>query len=228
MSAILFLPQCVNSLLLMRFQSTVSIVSLLLTLLCASNATSPYSWFLEWYVHARGSFQKTKQSKTKTWRPTNENAFQIINAPKTEIYHDAAVVTVGIADFRDDNLRCHQWRQSWRHADSRFLVSPAKILRKFDWFCSKHHVGWWFCTMMTSSNENIFRVTGHLCGEFTGHAILYTIAQEPRTLMFSLMCAWINGWVNNGEAGDLSRHRAHYDVTVIPSGTRISCGRGEE
>ena len=23
--------------------------------------------------------------------------------------------------------------------------------------------------MMTSSNENIFRVTGHLCGEFTGH-----------------------------------------------------------
>ena len=24
-------------------------------------------------------------------------------------------------------------------------------------------------TMMTSSNGNIFRVTGHLCGEFTGH-----------------------------------------------------------
>ena len=23
--------------------------------------------------------------------------------------------------------------------------------------------------MMTSSNENIFRVTGRLCGEFTGH-----------------------------------------------------------
>ena len=26
--------------------------------------------------------------------------------------------------------------------------------------------------------------------------------------------AWINDWVNNGEAGDLRRHRAH-DVTVI-------------
>ena len=24
-----------------------------------------------------------------------------------------------------------------------------------------------------------------------------------------------NGWVNNGKAGDLSRHRAHYDVTVM-------------
>ena len=34
-------------------------------------------------------------------------------------------------------------------------------------------------------------------------------------LMFSLICAWINGWINNGEAGDLRRHRAHYDVTVI-------------
>ena len=34
-------------------------------------------------------------------------------------------------------------------------------------------------------------------------------------LMFSLICAWKNGWVNNGEAGDLGRHRAHYDVTVM-------------
>ena len=34
-------------------------------------------------------------------------------------------------------------------------------------------------------------------------------------LMFSLICARINGWVNNGEAGDLRRHRAHYDVGVM-------------
>ena len=27
--------------------------------------------------------------------------------------------------------------------------------------------------MMTSLNGNIFRVTGHLCGEFTGHLRLY-------------------------------------------------------
>ena len=33
-------------------------------------------------------------------------------------------------------------------------------------------------------------------------------------LMFSLICVWINDWVNNGEAGDLRRYRAHYDVTV--------------
>ena len=34
-------------------------------------------------------------------------------------------------------------------------------------------------------------------------------------LMFSLICAWIYGWVNNRAAGDLRRHRTHYDVTVM-------------
>ena len=34
-------------------------------------------------------------------------------------------------------------------------------------------------------------------------------------LMFSLIFAWINGWVNNGEAGDLRRHRTNYDVSVM-------------
>ena len=34
-------------------------------------------------------------------------------------------------------------------------------------------------------------------------------------LMFSLICVWINGWVNNREAGDLRRYRAHYNVTVM-------------
>ena len=34
-------------------------------------------------------------------------------------------------------------------------------------------------------------------------------------LVFYLICALINGWVNNREAGYLRRHRAHYDVTVM-------------
>ena len=37
--------------------------------------------------------------------------------------------------------------------------------------------------------------------------------------MFSFIRAWINGWVNNREACDFSRHRAHYDVIVM----RILC-----
>ena len=33
-------------------------------------------------------------------------------------------------------------------------------------------------------------------------------------LMYSLICVWINGWVNRREADDLRRYRAYYDVTV--------------
>ena len=36
-----------------------------------------------------------------------------------------------------------------------------------------------------------------------------------RALMFSLLCAWINRWINNRDAGDLRRHQAHYDVIVM-------------
>ena len=57
--------------------------------------------------------------------------------------------------------------------------------------------------MMTSSNGNIFLITGYLCGEFTDNRWI------PCTK------AWIYGWVNNGKAGDLRRHRAHYDVIVM-------------
>ena len=67
--------------------------------------------------------------------------------------------------------------------------------------------------MMASSNGNIFHLT------------VRGIHQSPvnsphkghwrQVLMFSLIWAWINGWVNDHEAGGLRRHRAHYDVTVI-------------
>ena len=45
--------------------------------------------------------------------------------------------------------------------------------------------------------------------------------QWRRALIFSLICAWTNGWANNRDAGDLSRHRAHYNVTVMQWGTLI-------
>ena len=51
---------------------------------------------------------------------------------------------------------------------------------------------------ITSSNRNIFFVTGHL-----------------GTLKFSLMCAWTNGWAITRDPGGLRRNRAHCDVTVM-------------
>ena len=69
-------------------------------------------------------------------------------------------------------------------------------------------------SMMASRNGNIFRVTGHLCGEFTGDRWPHK-GQWRGALMFSLICARINVWVNNREAGELRRHRVHYDVIVM-------------
>ena len=59
-------------------------------------------------------------------------------------------------------------------------------------------------SMMTSSNGSIFRVTG----------------QWRSFDFFSLICVWTNYWTKNGEAGDLSRYRAQYDVIVMPSANR--------
>ena len=56
---------------------------------------------------------------------------------------------------------------------------------------------------MTSSDGNIFRVTGHLCGELTrSFDVFFDLCPNAR-------------WVNNREAGDLRRYRAHYDVIVM-------------
>ena len=73
----------------------------------------------------------------------------------------------------------------------------------------------------TSWNGSIFRVTGHLCGnspvpgEFPAH--------RPVTRSFDVFCVWISSLVNNREAGDLRRHRAHYDVIVMCGNQCPSC-----
>ena len=47
-------------------------------------------------------------------------------------------------------------------------------------------------------------------------------SQCREAVMFYLICAWINGWVNNRESGDFRRHRVHYDVTVMGAMRRES------
>ena len=72
--------------------------------------------------------------------------------------------------------------------------------------------------VMTSSNGSIFCVTGPLWREFTGHRwIPITKASDAELWCFLWSAHWTNGWINNREAGDLGRHRAHYDVIVVIS-----------
>ena len=58
--------------------------------------------------------------------------------------------------------------------------------------------------VMTSSNGNIFRVTGQ-----------FVRGIHLAELWCFFICVWITGWVNNRAAGDLRRYRAHYYVIVM-------------
>ena len=70
--------------------------------------------------------------------------------------------------------------------------------------------------MMTSSNENSFpRYWTFVRGIHRWPVNSPHKGQWRGSLMLSLICARINGWVNNHEAGDLRCHRAHYGVTVM-------------
>ena len=75
---------------------------------------------------------------------------------------------------------------------------------------------------MTSPNEKIFRVTGPLCGEFTGPGEFP--AQRPVTRSFDVIfdLRLNNGWINNRKAGGLRRYRAHYDVIVMYIDDRVT------
>ena len=68
---------------------------------------------------------------------------------------------------------------------------------------------------MTSSNGNIFRVTGPLCGEFNGPG--ETPTQRPVTRSFDVFfdLRLNKRLIDNREAGDLRRYRGHYDVNVM-------------
>ena len=66
----------------------------------------------------------------------------------------------------------------------------------------------WF-SMMTSSNGNIFRATGPLCGEFIAPGEFPTQRPVARSFDVFFDLCLNNGWVNNRKAGDLRRYRAH-------------------
>ena len=69
---------------------------------------------------------------------------------------------------------------------------------------------WWRHQMETfSASLAICAGNSPVHGEFP-----HTKASDAELLCFR-WSAWINGWANNREAGDLRRHCAHYVVTVM-------------
>ena len=112
-----------------------------------------------------------------------------------------------IWDLTSQFTRTHRGFTWWRSKNVCLYGSVKTKTALIQYWISTWYANWH--TMMTSSNGNIFRITAPLCGE-SPHK-----DQWRGAVMLSLICAWINRWVNNNEAGDLRRHRAHYDITVM-------------
>ena len=68
---------------------------------------------------------------------------------------------------------------------------------------------WWRHQM------KIFSAWLAFCGEIAGHWWIPLTKASDAEFWWFFLCAWTNGWINNRDAGDLSRHHAHYDVTVV-------------
>ena len=89
-----------------------------------------------------------------------------------------------------------------------------------------------FNTGRRRSYYSIFMITSSKWKHFTRYwPFVWGIHRSPLNsqhngqwrgaLMFSLICSWINCWVNQGEAGDLRRNLSPYDVNVMYcAGTR--------
>ena len=102
----------------------------------------------------------------------------------------------GTVSCQYDKLRCYQWRRDL----SAWWPLHDDVIK---W---KHFPRYWpFVRGIHRSPVN----SPHK-GQWRG------------ALMFSLICVWINDWVNSREAGDLRRNRAHYDVIVMVFSARLT------
>ena len=81
--------------------------------------------------------------------------------------------------------RCYHSKQIFVNIPKLFLFNHSKLER----YAVEN-------IMMTSSNGNIFRVTGPLWGETIGHLWIPSQRPERGALIFSLTFAWTNGWAN--------------------------------
>ena len=69
--------------------------------------------------------------------------------------------------------------------------------------------------MITSSGWDIFRVTGILCGEFTGHRWIPRTKASDADLWCFLWSVLDMRLSKQSRGWRFRRHRAHYDVTVM-------------
>ena len=88
-------------------------------------------------------------------------------------------------------------------------------------FICKNNSSSWRCAITIKYHDDVIKWTYFPRRCPFGRGIHWSLVnsrhkgQWRRPLMFSLICTWTNDWINNRDAGDLRRHRAHYDVIVM-------------
>ena len=132
--------------------------------------------------------------------------YRSIDQCSTDLHH-------GCTPIREfgKKLRCHYgmfsdiisskalvWYMAWNIYDRFFVYCGCSIIDHDDVIKCNHFPGYWPFV------RGIYRlpVNSPQKGQWRG------------ALMFSLIWAWMNVWINNRKASDSRRHRAHYDVTV--------------
>ena len=89
------------------------------------------------------------------------------------------------------------------------------------WYAWQHLTCVWWLSFILSHDDVIIKWKHFPCYWPFVWGIHRSPVNSPHkcqwrgALMFSLIWAWINGWVNNRDAGDLRRHRDNYDVTLM-------------
>ena len=116
------------------------------------------------------------------------------------------------------HMRIYYWYnyspQSWIiHASFKMITVPLSIFC-YIWLIYpssvKGHIRTTFSVVWRSWWRHQMEAFSALLAICAGN--LPDKAQWRAALMFSMICAWINGWVNTG---DLRRHGAHDDVVVL-------------
>ena len=120
--------------------------------------------------------------------------------------------------FRKGTARCQECTVYWR--------GVAVVVRGGWW---RRRLWWWWCKY---THDDVIKWKHFPRYWPFVREIHRSPVNSPHkgqwrgALKFSLICAWINAWVNNGEAGDLRRYRAHYNCNE--RGKRWWAGEGGE
>ena len=125
------------------------------------------------------------------------------------------IILLGAGAISDENLNWQRPLQAvttpFRQSDDIYVSVVMLLYHTHHWYIQSHDgvIKW----------KNFPRYWPVVRGIHRLPVNSQHIGQWPGALMFSSIFAWIDGWVNNREAGNLRRHRAHYDVTVMDSDT---------